>query len=202
MMTAVAIFVAAAGLAAVAALAVRRTGWVSTLPRALVRRAATHLPASHRERWEEEWQADLAMFSDRPLTAAVLAIRIAWYAPSIGTTLGEDAERTTRRDSVGAATRQESWTPAGRRYQTRRQLGRFLALTPIAGLSAGLGGFLLQTIQAPKFAFYAFAIALGCGTVLQILLRGAGLPRPGAARGAGEAVPSGPGSEHFAAQRS
>jgi hypothetical protein len=124
--------------------------------------------------------ADLHSVDDHPLTEIALALRIAWYAPSIGKTLRGSGERS----SVGKSqTDQRDLQSALRRYQLRRQAGRLFALTPFAMVLAFLGGFLLQTIAAPTWSSYAFVIALSAGTVMQILLRGAGLPRPGVPRG-------------------
>ena len=48
-------------------------GWLPHLARAVVRRAARRLPPAHRERYEDEWLAELAAYSDRRLTALVRA---------------------------------------------------------------------------------------------------------------------------------
>ena len=48
-------------------------GWLPHLARAVVRTAARRLPPAYRERYEDEWLAELAAYSDRRLTALVRA---------------------------------------------------------------------------------------------------------------------------------
>src|SRR4051812_35503164 len=49
-------------------------GWLRLFTRWLVRRAAMRLPAEVAERWEEEIQAHLLEYSDRPLSGMVHAV--------------------------------------------------------------------------------------------------------------------------------
>ncbi len=47
--------------------------WLPHVTRALVRSAVRRVPPDHRDRYEEEWLAEVAAYSDRPLTAVVRA---------------------------------------------------------------------------------------------------------------------------------
>lgn len=152
---------------------------MSRLAHWLVREAVTRLPEEDRERWHEEWAADLNTLRNRPLTELGLALRVAWYAPTVGKAMREG--RGTPGSDRSRADRDRD--AARRRYQLRQQAGRFLALTPIAVALAFVAGVLLQAVDAPEWCFYVFAIALSAGTTMQVLIRGAGVPRPGAARG-------------------
>lgn len=156
------------------------SGSAASVSRGLVAKAVTRLPERHRERWYSEWLADLDALSARPLNELGFALRIAWYAPSVGQTLrNSDGASFSADTESGKLDR----TSTLRRYQLRQQGGRFLVLAPLAAALAFVGGFLLQTVEAPKWCFYVFTITLSAGTVMQILNRGAGFPRPGVPRG-------------------
>jgi lipopolysaccharide/colanic/teichoic acid biosynthesis glycosyltransferase len=51
-------------------------GWLRTGAESLVRLAVRRLPADQRDRYEEEWNAEIAARSDRPLTVFVFAISL------------------------------------------------------------------------------------------------------------------------------
>lgn len=52
--------------------------WLPHLSRWLVQRAAHRLPEEQRERYQEEWLAELASWSDRPISAVARAAHIRW----------------------------------------------------------------------------------------------------------------------------
>jgi hypothetical protein len=62
-------------------------GWLPHIAGALVRSAVQRLPPLHRPRYEEEWLAELAAYSDRPLTALVRAADICRGAVALNATL-------------------------------------------------------------------------------------------------------------------
>src|SRR4051812_22664273 len=55
--------------------------WLPYLARAVARAAARRLPVEHGDRYEEEWLAELAAYSDRPLTSLVRALGL-WFGAS------------------------------------------------------------------------------------------------------------------------
>jgi hypothetical protein len=147
---------------------------------ALVRKTAAALPEAYRERWRDEWLADLESLGSRPLIRWTYAVRVAWYSPVMRRLLRDsDAPRTQATDRR----KERANEVLSRRLQLRGQAGRFLVLAPIAAILAFIGGALLQWIAAPDWCGFAFAIAVTGGAILQILLPGAGLPRPGLPRG-------------------
>ena len=50
-------------------------GWLRHLARGLIEGGCDRLPPAERERWREEWLADLAAYADRPLSALRFAVR-------------------------------------------------------------------------------------------------------------------------------
>jgi hypothetical protein len=72
------------------------SGWMRVLARWLVRRAASRLPARSRERYEQEWLAELLSISDRPVTGLVFAIGVRRSARQTGAEL--EASSVTDRD--------------------------------------------------------------------------------------------------------
>ena len=52
-------------------------GWAPHVARQVVRTAADGLPAEYRDRYREEWLAEVGTLSDRPLTALITAFSIA-----------------------------------------------------------------------------------------------------------------------------
>lgn len=54
--------------------------WLPHIARWLVRSAARRVPGEERVRYEEEWLAELAAWSDRPLSAVLRAAHIRWHA--------------------------------------------------------------------------------------------------------------------------
>lgn len=151
-------------------------GWASRVALTLVRRAASRFPAGLRDRYEEEWRADLMALSGLPITQLLSAIRITWYSSMM-------AGELRVRDEVATVPHPPGGAIDDRRYRLRQRAGRLLSITPLSMFLAALGGALLQTIDAADIWFYVFVIPLGAATVMQILAPGAGLPRPGFARG-------------------
>jgi hypothetical protein len=49
-------------------------GWIPHLSLGLLRLAVRQLPPAHRDRWLEEWEAELATLRDRPLTCLLTAV--------------------------------------------------------------------------------------------------------------------------------
>jgi RNA polymerase sigma factor (sigma-70 family) len=62
--------------------------WLPHLARWLVRQAAQRLQDEERDRYEEEWLAELAAWSDRPLSALVKAAHIRWRTREMRVSLG------------------------------------------------------------------------------------------------------------------
>jgi RNA polymerase sigma-B factor len=62
--------------------------WLPHLARWLVRSAARRLQEQERDRYEEEWLAELAAWSDRPLSALGKAAHIRWRAREMRASLG------------------------------------------------------------------------------------------------------------------
>jgi Bacterial sugar transferase len=63
-------------------------GWLPHLARAVVRAAARRLPPAHRQRYEEEWLAELVAYSDRRLTALIRACSLWVSARAMRAELG------------------------------------------------------------------------------------------------------------------
>lgn len=66
-------------------------GWIPHLSRGIAERASRRLPSKSRERYLEEWCADLAQFDDRPLTALSHALLIAATVGVLSRALAPDA---------------------------------------------------------------------------------------------------------------
>jgi hypothetical protein len=49
------------------------------------------MPSEHRARYREEWEADLATFNDRPITALIFALRLCGLAPTTAKAVGRAA---------------------------------------------------------------------------------------------------------------
>ncbi|MDQ3822120.1 MAG: hypothetical protein M3321_02630 [Actinomycetota bacterium] len=80
--------------------------WLPHIARWIVARAVGRLPPSQRNRWLEEWRADLAQFEHRPLAGLLHAIGIALGARAVARELTPARVRTrsaTHDDKANAA---------------------------------------------------------------------------------------------------
>lgn len=66
-------------------------GWLPHLARGLVKSAANHVLPEHRDRYREEWLAELHAFRDRPLTAFLRAAGIRRSVRALNRQLGHRA---------------------------------------------------------------------------------------------------------------
>jgi len=64
--------------------------WLLHVSRWLVRSSARRLPEDQRERYEEEWLAELATWKDRPISGMAKAAHIRWHARALRISLRED----------------------------------------------------------------------------------------------------------------
>jgi hypothetical protein len=62
-------------------------GWCPVLAKALVRLAARLVPFEHRERYRDEWLAEVEAFQGRNLSMVIMAARILLFAPTTGLAL-------------------------------------------------------------------------------------------------------------------
>lgn len=63
--------------------------WLPYVSQRLIRSAARQLQDAERNRYEEEWLAELATWSDRPLSAVTRAAHIRWNAREMRASLGD-----------------------------------------------------------------------------------------------------------------
>jgi hypothetical protein len=79
-------------------------GWLPHIARGMTRSAARRLPPDHRERYKEEWLAELEAYSDRRLTALFRACWLWLGARAMKAALGKERPgRVPLRDRVVAA---------------------------------------------------------------------------------------------------
>jgi hypothetical protein len=119
--------------------------WCFWLAKRLVRRAARSLPEAHRQRYEEEWLAELDELRGRNVSALVWALWVVACAPSVSQSLQE---------------RQAS------PYRLLRN--GYIAAVVAGGL--GFGGWLLTHggLQATQQARGSFLLLLLVATVVQL----------------------------------
>jgi hypothetical protein len=86
-------------------------GWLPHLSRKLVSAAVWRMPPEHRARYREEWEADLATFNDRPITALIFALRVCGLAPKTAKASGRVA---LRKSASQADTGEQSGTATTR----------------------------------------------------------------------------------------
>jgi hypothetical protein len=65
------------------------TGWITPLSERIIRAAASRLPAQTRQRYEEEWLAELATLRDRRLSGVWVALSLLRGAHAMGSALEE-----------------------------------------------------------------------------------------------------------------
>ncbi len=90
------VLIALAGLVLVVVVPVARSllsdearGWLPHIAEGLIRSAARQLQDAERDRYEEEWLAELAVWGDRPLSAIAKAAHIRWNAREMRASLGD-----------------------------------------------------------------------------------------------------------------
>lgn len=69
-------------------------GWIPHWSLGLLRLAVRQLPPAERDRWREEWEAELATLRDRPLTCLLAAVGIAFAVRGVGGELSPGAQRS------------------------------------------------------------------------------------------------------------
>lgn len=74
-------------------------GWIPHLSRRLLVLAAARLDRPHRERYSEEWLADLSAFADRPLTGLWHAVQVLLHAREVRLELEEQAREAGAGDT-------------------------------------------------------------------------------------------------------
>jgi hypothetical protein len=72
-------------------------GWLPHLARGLVKSAANHVLPEHRDRYREEWLAELHAYRDRPLTAFLRAAGIRRSVRALNRQLGHRTGLSTVR---------------------------------------------------------------------------------------------------------
>jgi lipopolysaccharide/colanic/teichoic acid biosynthesis glycosyltransferase len=78
--------------------------WMPHIARGLVRSAARRLREGERERYQDEWLAELEAWSDRPASSIFKAASIRWHARSMRTSLDGD---TSASDKVALAVKHQ-----------------------------------------------------------------------------------------------
>jgi hypothetical protein len=173
-------------------------GWLPYLTRRIITSAAMRLPDDHRERWHEEWLADLKELDDRPLTAFAYAVSVATSAGSLAREL-RPVPRLLPADSRSAADPDSELknyvrsrglptaaVPLNRLFGPRfaaallsgtangaRLPGRILSLVIISGVEV-LGRMALSRIlRFPRtwFGLLGLVAGLATGVLAKLLLR-------------------------------
>lgn len=72
-------------------------GWLPYASRALIRASVRVLPIRFQTRYLEEWLADLATFSDRPLSGFGFAVQVRWAAKRTARSLGSQGDQSPSR---------------------------------------------------------------------------------------------------------
>jgi hypothetical protein len=130
-------------------------GWVPYFNRKIVRHASRLLPAEHRGRWLEEWEADVATFDDRPLTGTVHAILAAAGARRLARELRPVATAATSSGNVS--------TIAGRAAAFGSHLAQTLAnlLRKLSETLARLPGPTRRVVDVSKWTLLPAAWGAG-----------------------------------------
>ncbi len=148
-------------------------GWAPHVARGLALRAAERLPAVHRDRYAEEWSAELEALSDRPITALLHAIGILGSARRLNRQLlplpqVESSESGSEAPFKSGIRRPEAWVSLiGLVLAKAFRLARWLDKSTYARkgfAGVGLAG-----------AAITIGVALGLGLTVRILVILAGL---------------------------
>jgi len=83
------LFFVVVGAVAKSLLTEEARAWLPYLSQRFIRSAARHLPDEDRDRYEEEWLAEVAAWSDRPLSALARAAHIRWNAREMRASLDD-----------------------------------------------------------------------------------------------------------------
>jgi hypothetical protein len=68
------------------------SGWIPVWTRGLLRSAVRHLPVAQRDRYREEWQAELAAYKRRPLAGILFVWRLRRRAHSVSEAILEEED--------------------------------------------------------------------------------------------------------------
>jgi hypothetical protein len=118
----------------------------------LVARAARSLPPGLQERYSEEWEAELAVLSDRPLTALAFALRLSVKASDIAAEWAPAPARARNGHSSGGAPEAEVAALEGslRRARVRLARGYSSGNTPFTGIAMLLLAGLARLVSSNR----------------------------------------------------
>jgi hypothetical protein len=136
-------------------------GWLSYLQGQVVDRATGKLPLEARERYREEWQALLADYADRPLTALVQAFSLYLRAGAIAAELTPAPQPVERKSRAKATPPKRASSLAGTSvagWLLREMLSRLPGKRAGSVVAPAIAG-----MARPAIAIFRVAAAAGAG---------------------------------------